>query len=145
MVWTNESTAIFNAAISAAAVVGAVFISSYLSRRREHEADWRKLKLERYQEFVLALSGNVEGRSSPATQRRYSYAFNAMTLIAPEKVLIPLDAFQKHISIKNAAKRQLAEDDRLYNLLLNAMREDVHPNGSAKAAHSFVLIGVPPE
>jgi len=40
-----------------------------LARRREHEADWRKLKLGQYQEFILALSGVVRERATPEAQR----------------------------------------------------------------------------
>ena len=52
------------AIISACAAIGAVIVTYILTKRREHEADWRKFKFFQYQEFVLALPGIVN-RSPP--------------------------------------------------------------------------------
>ena len=64
------------------AIVG-VILTSYLTRKREHDADWRKTKLEHYREYVAALSGVIEGRSIPAAaHERYADALNALALVA---------------------------------------------------------------
>ncbi|HEY1720985.1 MAG TPA: hypothetical protein VGG27_07050, partial [Magnetospirillaceae bacterium] len=69
-------------------------VTSLLTRRREREADWRKLKFAQYQEFALALSGVVRERATPERQARYADAFNSMSLIASLPVLAALQAFQ---------------------------------------------------
>jgi len=43
-------------------VIGALAVASLtyiFTRRREHEADWRKMKLDHYREYIAALSGVV--------------------------------------------------------------------------------------
>ncbi len=69
----------------AGGLLGAV-LTYILTGRKEHAADWRKLKFEQYREFILALSGIVEGRSTDAAQLRYADAANAMMLVAPASV-----------------------------------------------------------
>lgn len=56
-------------------------VTYLLTKKREHESEWRKAKLEHYREYVAALSGITEGRSSSAAQARYSDAVNSMTLM----------------------------------------------------------------
>jgi hypothetical protein len=56
------------------------------------------MKLERYREYILALSGTVEERDTPEAQARYSDAVNALQLVAPPDVLLALDAFLAHTS-----------------------------------------------
>jgi hypothetical protein len=75
-----------------------IIITHVLTRRREHEDEWRKLKFSQYQEFILALSGNMNGRATPDGQRRYSNAVNSMALIAPKEVFTALRAFQAEVS-----------------------------------------------
>ena len=68
---------------SAVTAILAVIVTYILTKRREHEADWRKLKFAQYQEFVLALSGIVDERATSVSQARYSDAVNSMALVAP--------------------------------------------------------------
>lgn len=116
------------ASVLTAIVVSVVtsIITYFLTRRREHEADWRKLKLEQYREFVRALSGNVVNRSTAEAQERYADAVNTMTLVAPPAVLRALQSFQAYNSPSNRSKSR-AEHDRALSILLRAMRIDVHP------------------
>ncbi len=58
-------------------------VTYVLTKKREHEADWRKAKLEHYREYVAALSAVVQGREiTPSAQARYADAVNALTLVA---------------------------------------------------------------
>jgi hypothetical protein len=80
-----------------AALLGGVVVAIanyYLSLKREHEADWRKLKFERYQEYIVALSGVVQGRETLEAKLRYADAVNSLSLVAPQTVLSALQAFQ---------------------------------------------------
>jgi hypothetical protein len=134
-----------NVAIPSVTAILAVVVTYLLTKRREHEADWRKLKLERYQEFILALSGVVRERATPEAQRRYADAVNSMMLVATSSVLSALKNFQAEISYVNN-QRSDERHDELLDVLLRAMREDVHPGrSSTETAYSFRLLGLPPE
>jgi len=133
------------AGVSFVAAIGAVVITYVLTKKREHEADWRKMKFGQYQEFVLALSGVIRERATPDGQRRYADAVNSMTLVAPKKVLLKLREFQNEISYINN-RRSDERHDKLLDSLLRAMREDINPNRSADdPSFSFYFLGLPPE
>lgn len=132
------------AAISGATAILAVVVTYTLTKRREHESDWRKLKFSQYQEFVLALSGIVNERSTPEAQARYSDAVNSMGLIAPMNVLRALSAFQAEISMRNQ-NRSDERHDELLDPLFREMRADVHPHRPTDDEdYLFKLLGVPP-
>jgi hypothetical protein len=98
-----------------------------LTRHKEREADWRRLKLDQYREFILALSGIVEGRATAESHLRYTDAVNAMMLVAPASVYRALQAFLRHNSSGNRTSWTSAEHDRLLNILVRAMRTDTNP------------------
>jgi hypothetical protein len=136
---------IITAGASAVTAIVAVIITYVLTKKREHEADWRRLKFSQYQEFILALSGIVRGRSTSEGHSRYADAVNSMALVAPLKVLSALKAFQKEISYTNN-QRSDERHDQLLNVLLRAMREDIQPNRlSSDASFSFRLLAPPPD
>jgi len=137
-------TAIIAAAFSVVTAIVVAIITYVLTRRREREADWRKLKFGQYQEYLLALSGIVEGRSTPEAQARYSDAFNSMLLVASAPVLRALQDFQNENRCSNP-NRSPEKHDRLLNVLLRAMRADMLPNGARDLEELQVyLITVPP-
>lgn len=133
---------ILTSIISALAALLAAALTATLTRRREHDADWRKLKHAHYQEYVAALSGIVEGRSSAEEQRRYADALNGLLLVAPEPVLSAAAAFQSEISSRNP-HRSDDEHDRLLNAVVRAMREDIHPKTKVSDGYRFQLIAPP--
>jgi hypothetical protein len=45
-----------SAAISGTVAIVAVGFTYFLTKRRERDADWRKVRLEYYQEFIAALA-----------------------------------------------------------------------------------------
>jgi hypothetical protein len=137
--------AAITAGASATAAILAVVITAVLTRQREHEADWRKLKLGQYQEFILALSGVVRERATPEAHRRYADAVNSMNLVAPATVLAALKAFQRELSYINS-NRSDHRHDQLLEVLIRAMRHDVHPKGLADDhGLPFRLLGLPPD
>lgn len=140
----NMVVAVIAAIASLFTAVMVSILTSALSRRREREADWRKLKLEQYQEFILALSGAVEGRESRDAHRRYADAVNTMSLIGSAKVLDALHAFQEEISYVNK-NRSYDKEEVLRDALFRIMRSDINPNGNRDHPDfRFKLIGVPP-
>ena len=73
------------AVISGAVALAVAALSYAFNKRRDREAEWRKLKLEHYKEFVAAISGVVGQRSTEQSHIRYADAVNSMVLVAPPK------------------------------------------------------------
>jgi hypothetical protein len=111
--------------VSGAVSLGVVELTYHRGKRRDHEADWRKLKLEQYKEYIAALSGTVHHPSEAAVQQRYSDAFNSMALVAPQKVLAAMYVFNDEISKKNQ-ERSLSKYEFFLSSLMRTMRDDCH-------------------
>jgi len=107
-------------------------VTNILSKKREHEADWRKLKFNVYQEYVSALSGVVNRKDGPSAEarERYANAFNTICLVAPPDVLTALKDFRSAIRVEGKASGPV--DDRRgaveLSALFRAIRADVHPS-----------------
>lgn len=124
--------------ISLGSALLATGLTATLARRREQEADWRKLRLATYQEYIAALSGIVGWRTSGEAQRRHSDAVNSLLLVAPQEVLEARDAYLAAISASNQNPSREAHD-RLLNELLRAMRTDIHRNARVSGGYRFYL------
>jgi hypothetical protein len=106
--------------------LGAVVLTQRGSRKREHESDWRKMKLEYYKEYVAAFSEASASGSNETARQRYRSAVNNLNLVAPTNILIALYAFQKQVThIQQGNSHDDA--DALFNSLLHAMRNDCYP------------------
>jgi hypothetical protein len=131
--------------VSLATAFVVAIVTNFFTKRREREADWRKLKLEQYREYMLALSGVVTGRVTREAQLRYADAVNSMNLVAPQKVLLALQDFQKEISYLNK-RRSDERHDKLLSLLVWEMRKDLYSGSSAVPKDfAFRLLAPPPE
>ena len=95
------------------AVLGYLF-----SKYKEREADWRRKKLEMYQELFEAISGIVREDSTPEAQRRFAKSCNTIGLIASVDVILAAQEMQK------ASKTGLNHDQTLTKLLWK-VREDL--------------------
>jgi len=139
-----------NAALLAVRISGAtsivVAVLTYLlAKRKEREADWNKVKLEYYKEYISAVAGMVEGRATPDAHVRYTDAFNTIALVASPAVLAAVRAYQDEVSIKNTARNDLRHDE-LYSNLVNALRNDLPPRRRHKSmALAFHMITVRPD
>lgn len=123
--------------IVAAITAGATY---FLTRRREHEADWRKLKLERYTEYASALSAVVQRTGVTAEDHaRYANAVNSISLVAPATVLAKLYAFQDGLASGSGARA-----DELLNQLLHVIRRDIDPGRRSRKPISIRFLSAPP-
>jgi hypothetical protein len=138
-------TALVSGAVALVTVAVTQPITYFFSRKRDHEADWRKMKLEQYKEFVTALSGVVHHPYDSDVQRRYTDAVNSMGLIAPPKVFVALYGFLEETSFSNR-NRTPQKYDSLLSSLMRAMREDSHPK-SPKDSTEFIFrtLDCPPD
>jgi len=112
------------------AVVGGVLsivvtvIGFLFAKWKEREADQRKFKSEKYQEFVAALNGVVGKDSTPEGQRRFNAAINSLILVAPWPVLRALYKFRDEIGASNPSKTR-ERHDLLLSSLMWEIREDL--------------------
>ena len=72
------NASIWVAVIGAAAGLLTAAFTYAITKRREREADWRKLKLEMYREFTTALAGMAEGDAKTADKVRFNVASNSL-------------------------------------------------------------------
>lgn len=143
--------------VSAVAALIAAYFGSYAKRRGESLAtkhDFEQAlvqlsrsprnveQLERYQEYIVSLSGIVGRRSTPEGQARYSDAFNSLVLVAPAPVLRTLYAFHNEQRINNTA-RTAAAYEKLQNELLRELRRDVHPYLNDHNLEFFLIDAAP--
>jgi len=129
--------------LSALVALATIFVTNYLTRRRELEADWRKLKLVQYQNLIVSFSGIEKSRYTEDTLRVFTDAVNAMSLIGSPSVLRALDQYLK-ANAYNHPGRNDAEIAELYNLLIHALRDDIGPSrGSDKDDLQFSLLSLP--
>lgn len=133
-------TIIISALGSILAALVAAWATYVLTKRREHDSDWRKIKFAQYQEFIKALSGITDGRSSPDNQERFSDAINSMMLVAPAKVYNALHSYWSEISASNTNRNRERHDALLGDLVI-AMRADMHSSlVSGQSSLRFALI-----
>jgi hypothetical protein len=111
-------------AISGAVSIAGVVVSYLLSKRKEREADWRKVKLELYKEYINPVAGILEGRMTPVSEMRYHDAFNTIGLVASPHVLATVQAYRAEISPTNTARTQASHDEK-YTNMVNALRQDL--------------------
>lgn len=79
----NLETAIITA--SASILVAA--LSFYWTKKKEMEADWRKKKLEMYDQLFSALAGIVDGNVTQESRVEFAKATNTIGLIASVDVI----------------------------------------------------------
>jgi hypothetical protein len=114
------------ALVSGAVALGMVALTHYYGRRRDHEADWRKMKLEHYKEYVAAFFEATRPGSNMTARQRYEAAANNLNLVASSKVLIAHYDFQEEVERENQT-HEFLKVDSLLNTLMRVMREDCHP------------------
>jgi hypothetical protein len=111
--------------------------------RREREADWRKLKLNCYQDFIGALSEVVGPQPNQQAYARYANAMNNLILVAPDAVISSCYRIQDEIDRgKQNGKRDVPQEFRLLLDALREIRSDVTP-GTRKSSVSLRLFGYP--
>ncbi len=81
------SDEIITALIASGGAIGLAGASYWFTKKREHEGELRKEKLEHYKELAVCLGGIIHGESTPDSQKAYSLIRNKLNLIAPYPVI----------------------------------------------------------
>jgi hypothetical protein len=102
------TTAILTTAASALTARVAIVVTNFFARRREQEADWRKLKLKQYQKLILTFSGIEKSRYTQESVRDFTDAVNAIALVGSPLVLKALKLYldATHSTIPHGTKRR---------------------------------------
>jgi hypothetical protein len=103
------------------AIAGA---SYWFTKQRERDADLRKEKLDHYKEFTASLGGIIEKEWTAESQRRFAKSCNDLNLIAPQPVIVALQALQDEIRVSNTDRNQ-ERHDRLLSILFYEIRQDL--------------------
>jgi len=132
-------TAIIVAIISAAAALILQAISSYLTKSREREADWRKQRLEYYRRYFELLNKVVATKPSDNDRKEYAIASSALYLVAPNEVMLAMRKFQDNNTASEERKQKLLGD------IVWVIREDLgFPPADDKNGFDVRLWGIKP-
>ncbi|WP_372000881.1 hypothetical protein P7L68_19455 [Tistrella mobilis] len=127
--------------ISAAVSIVVTVLTSILTRSREREADWRKLKFSQYQEFIIALSAATSWTPNAEARARYANAVNSLHLFASSDVVTALNAFQT--KVPQTFHEEYSEERQIkLNELIAAIRRDLGINSNSSLTYS--LFSAPP-
>lgn len=123
-------TPIIVAIIAAAASA----ITFFLTRMKEREAEWRKLRVEQYRELVTAMS-EVAGGPTPENTRRLALAANQVGLLASPDVL------RHQTRLLDAVATSRTENhDEILTSLMHAIRADLKvPGATQQSGINFKL------
>jgi hypothetical protein len=123
-------TVLVSGAVALVTVIVTQPLTYFFNRKRDHEADWRKLKLEYYKEFVTAMHNAAkpyaDTASENAAKQRYSEASANLHLVAPPNVLTLLNDFHSFLA-SGGGKSETDKVDAMQSTLMRAMRKDCQP------------------
>jgi len=125
------------AIISAAAGLTASAFTFFLTKKKEREAEWRKLKLDRYGALLMAASDLAADKRDG---RSFARAANDANLVASPEVLATLRAFVECVS--NPAMT-VDMQDQVFTALMHAIRADLgmSPVNGVESLKLKLLVG----
>ena len=121
---TAMSTQVLVAVIAAAASIVGAALTYLFAKMKEKEEEWRKIKFERYQEFMAALSSIVGTDETSAGLRRFAQACNTIQLVASREAIQSLHDFREvldGLAADNSDERQRV----LRSKLIRDLRADL--------------------
>jgi hypothetical protein len=129
--------------VSSLVAILLAILTYYLTKQKEREADWRKMKLELYKTYIVALSGVVRHNPTFDDQTKYADALNSLWLFASLPVLKALDTFLDAGLYHNNDEGGFSRQKHLDNLL-NVIRQDINPTPSSQVSNLTFRIMAPP-
>lgn len=112
------------AIITVVGTIVAAAITSYLTKAKDREAEWRAVKLTHYKRFMTALSAIVGPTPTPEERITFADAANDIFLVGSPAVLVALRAYLDETSDANSGK-VVDRHDELLTALIFAIREDL--------------------
>lgn len=112
------------AIITVVGTIVAAAITSYLTRAKDREAEWRSVKLAHYKRFMTALSAIVGPTPTPEERITFAVAANDIYLVGSPAVLVALRAYLDETANSNSGK-VVDRHDELLTVLIYAIRDDL--------------------
>jgi len=113
--------------VAVVTVVGSIVaaaITSYMSKAKDREAEWRAAKLTHYKRFMTALSAIVGPKPTVEERIAFAEAANDIFLVGSPAVLVALRDYLDETADANSGKT-LDRHDELLTVLIFAIREDL--------------------
>jgi hypothetical protein len=117
------NASVWVAIVSAVAGLLTAAFTYAVTKRREREADWRKVKLEMYREFTIAMAGMAEADATDEIKTRFNIASNSLHLIASKQTVDALEAFRFEIRASNQNRNDETHDKLLSRLFWEIRRD----------------------
>lgn len=95
-------TPIVVAIIAGAASLFASALTFFLTKKKERDADWRRVRIEQYRELISAMSEVAGSNPTEAARRRLALASNHVGLFASPPVLRCLTALLDAVKVEHA-------------------------------------------
>lgn len=102
----------------------AAAVTSYLTKAKDREAEWRSVKLAHYKRFMTALSAIVGSNPTPQERITFADAANDIFPVGSPAVLVALRSYLAETSDSNSGK-VVDRHDELLTVLMFAIREDL--------------------
>jgi hypothetical protein len=135
--------------IALISLAGSLILASltyWFTKRGEIRKEWRKDKINHYQELLAALSDlAVDGTNKDDANMKFARAVNTICLVAPQNVVTALMNFHDGVKFSNQ-NRNPEDHDRLLKRLLLEIRKDIKiPISDNEKTFEFHLIGSRPQ
>ena len=133
------------ALITSVSPIAATVATLWLSRNNQLRLEWRKDKLDRYDELLNSLSClAIDGEDWDEANVRFAKAATTLALVAPQYVVKALMEFHDEINFSNQNKSDTAHDEMLNRLLLAIRRDIGTALGDDAQSFKFHFIGARP-
>lgn len=107
-------------------------LTYYFTKKRELEAEQRKLKQEYYKSFIKALSDVAIDNSDDDAQKRLSEGFNSLIVISAPRVVQRLMEYHNFVrtdqdeEIARDSKQWTEKHDEILRSLIKEIRKDIY-------------------
>lgn len=112
-------TAVIVAIIGAAASLFTSALIFFLTKKKEREADWRRLKLARYDALLASINDLAD---NPRNGVSFAKAANDVNLVASAEVLTALQSFIDYLA---APHYSTTVQNQYFTALIYAIRKDL--------------------
>lgn len=115
---------IYSAIVAASGAVVLAGATYCFTKKRERDAELRKVKLEHYQNVVVALSKTVSAGRTDDDRRSFAEEANKLYLVAPTAVLEAFRAYQEGQVLPSTAEG-IEQREALLSRLFFLLRKDL--------------------
>jgi len=132
--------AILTAVIGALATLIVALMSHFSARRREHQLKNLQFKLDKYADFLGGFAEIGSANKTRDAHLKIANAVNTMNLFASREVLSNVYGLLDYVSSHRGDSYSVAEQDRIIQRIILAIRQDLGESTSDLTNFSFRTI-----